>query len=119
MHNLELVTNDDAALCMLFVDGRFALCARGGLVATVRSGQHVRWFVRPRKRKAGLSVTLSHDGVERVVYQGPCDPVIAIGEYVPEKPRRRSRAASARGSAAVGAGRGTSGRRRASGARGA
>ncbi|WP_373044652.1 hypothetical protein [Vulgatibacter sp.] len=94
-HNIELSSTDKAALCMIFVDGRIAVVSHGAASTTVRTGQEVRWMVRPRRRNAGFAVIDSFRGEATLLVEGRCDPVVTIGEPVLVRASRTRRGTAA------------------------
>lgn len=69
---LELSCRDENALCALFVDGKLEDLGWGGASCLVRTGQLVRYFVRPSR--AGATWKLVEVGAhrERQVDAGRC-----------------------------------------------
>lgn len=96
-HTIELSASDSAALCTLFLDGRLAALGHGTISITVRPGQHVRWFVRSRRRNATFALVESRRGNEQLVDEGRCEGGCALGEHVSEKRRARASAAAVSG----------------------
>ena len=94
-HTIELSSSDTSALCLIFLDGRIASMGHGTVSAPVHPGQHVRWFVRARRRNATFALLESRRGSEQLVDEGRCEARFATGEHLAEKRRaRRAQAAS-------------------------
>lgn len=91
-----LSTNDPAALCMVFVNGRVTEVATGEASVLVQRGQMVRWFVRPSRRKASLRVMEVQGRIRTTLFHGVCDPVVGSGVHVVQGRRGNHTAGSFR-----------------------
>ncbi len=99
VHTIELSSSDSAALCTIFIDGSIAGVGYGSVAAAVRPGQHVRWFVRSRRRAARFTVLEIRGAHERLVAEGRCEARLGLGEHVASRgraPRRATLAGSRR-----------------------